>query len=110
MQSVNGKNITLTRGDTFKATVNMTGPDGTAYVPDENDVIRFAMRKDFEDGSTVLIQKVVPNDTLLLTIEHAETAALGIGDYVWDLEITYANGDVDTFIDKGKLKLTEEVS
>lgn len=109
MQSVNGKIITLTKGDTFKATIVLTRPDGTIYTPEDGDTIRFAMKQSWEDQS-VLLERAVPIDTMLLKLDPGDTSQLEVGNYVYDLQLTYSNGDVDTFIDKGTLKLTEEVS
>ena len=108
MQKIYDKSITLTKGDTLKATVTMTRQDGTVYEPEAGDVIRFALKKDYSD-LTCKITKVIPHDTMLLYLEPSDTSTLALGDYVYDIQITYANGDVDTFIDRGKFTLTEEV-
>ena len=108
MQSINGKKITLTKGDTFKAIVTMVDPTGQEYTPQSGDVVRFAMKQDYSDPS-VLVEKTIPNDSLLLTLDSEDTHSLEAGGYVYDIQITYANGDVDTFIDRGILMLTEEV-
>lgn len=85
--SITGTTITLTRGDTFEALVSATKKDGTPYIPVEGDVIRFAM----------------------LMLEPSDTADLNFGKYVYDIQLTKANGKVDTFITKATLKLSEEV-
>ena len=108
MQSVNGKTITLTKGDTFIAMVTITDGDGNIYTPQEGDSIRFAAKQNYEDYSPVIV-KDIPTDTMTLTIESGDTKPLAVGTYVFDVQLTYADGRVDTFIDKGKLKLTEEV-
>lgn len=108
MQKIAGSRITLTRGDTFKATVAMIQPDGEEYKPQEGDTVRFAMKKRYSDAS-VLLEKQIPNDTLLLCLDPEDTKDLNFGSYVYDVELTYANGDVDTFIDRATIELTEEV-
>ena len=108
MQKISGNNITMTKGDTFKAVISMTTKSGSTYTPEEDDVIRFAMKQKYSD-STPLIRKVIPNDTLLLQLDPADTKSLIAGDYVYDIELTYADGSVDTFIDRATLTLTEEV-
>ena len=109
MQTINGKYITLTKGDTLMATVMITSADGTIYTPEDGDSVRFAMKQNYED-SDVLVVRDIPMDTLLLKLEPSDTSALEPGNYVYDIQLTHANGDIDTFIDKGTLKLTEEVS
>ena len=108
MQRINGTNITFTKGDTLKATVTMTKPDGSVYTPQAGDVIRFAMKKEYTDSSPSVV-KIIPNDTLLLKLDPEDTKGLPARKYVYDIQLTYANGDVDTFIDRASLTLTEEV-
>lgn len=108
MQKISGTKIMLTRGDTLKAHVSMIKQDGSEYVPQEGDSIRFAMKKSYSDSS-VLVEKTIPNDTLLLHLEPNDTKLLEFGSYVYDIELTYSNGDVDTFIDRSVFELTEEV-
>lgn len=109
MFKITGNTITLTRGDTLKATVGMRDKDtGDPYVPVAGDVIRFALKKNYEDASPLIV-KIVPNETQLLHLEPSDTKSLPFGNYVYDIEITFANGDVDTFIDKAKFVLEKEV-
>lgn len=108
MYSVNGTNITLTRGDTFKATITATMADGSAYQIESGDQIRFAAKQNYEDSS-VAIEKSIPTDTMLLKLDPVDTKSLDFGSYFYDIQLTKANGEIDTFI-KGKLKLTEEVA
>lgn len=56
-----------------------------------------------------LVVKDIPSDTMLLVLEPEDTKTLPFGKYVYDIQITYADGKVDTFITKGRLRLTEEV-
>lgn len=106
--SVKKTTINLTRGDTLKIQIGLTDANGDPYVPKASDVIRFAMKKDYNDVET-LINKTIPNDTLILTLDPMDTKRLEFGRYVYDIQLTRANGDVDTFITKAVLNLTEEV-
>lgn len=106
MFSVNGTTITLTRGDTFKANIDIS-LGGDAYTPEAGDEIRFAMKQSYSDDEPAILVNI-PVDTMKLVINSEDTKNLEYGTYVYDIQLTYANGDVDTFI-KGKLKLTEEV-
>jgi hypothetical protein len=109
---VEGTTITMTRGDTFRTTVKMyeDAEQTSEYVPKDGDVVRFATKKKFKDTESVIFEEVIPNDTQVLTITPEDTKPMSFGKYVYDIQITYANGDVDTFIDKGTLIITEEVS
>ena len=53
--------------------------------------------------------KDIPIDTMKLILEPADTKTLVFGKYVYDIQLTKATGEVDTFITKGSMKVTEEV-
>lgn len=106
--SINGTTITMTRGDTFVADIVMRDSEGYPVVPSEGDEIRFAMKEDYRDPRP-LLTKDIPISTMQLVIEPEDTADLNFGTYVYDIQLTRADGTVDTFIAKAKLKLTEEV-
>lgn len=106
--SVSGTTITLTRGDTFMALISITKQDGTPYVPNDGDKVRFAMKAKYED-SEPLVNKDVPLDTMTLTLLPEDTKSLAFGKYVYDIQLTKADGTVDTFITKASIKITEEV-
>ena len=105
---VRNNTIFLTRGDTFKAKITITYPNGAVYTPTEGDSIRFALKEDVEDKECLIIRDI-PIDTMLLVINPEDTKELEFGSYVYDLQLTKANGDVDTFITASKFKLTAEV-
>ena len=110
MYVVKKTSITLTRGDTFKALISITDKDGRPYELQEGDVVRFAMKKNYSDpDDQVLINKVIPNETLILTLVPEDTKHLPFGTYVYDIQLTTVGGEVDTFITKASLTLTEEV-
>lgn len=113
--TIKKKSITLTRGDTLRVKVNIE-KDGVEYLPVEGDSVRFALKHPTKtsDGGEYsdkdpLILKTIPTDTMILTLEPSDTKPLHFGDYVYDLEITFADGTVDTFITSAPFKLTEEV-
>ena len=109
MHSLSGYNITLTRGDSLILNLTLT-KNGETYTPDEEDVIRFALKRRYTDeDSAVLINKVIDNETLQLEIEPDDTKSLLMGHtYVYDIELTDSNGRVDTFI-SGTLTIDNEV-
>ncbi len=103
--------IYLTRGDTFEARVEAIRPDSEKaepYIPMEGDSVRFALKCRYEDPMPLLI-KEIPIDTMILILAPEETKSLPFGKYVYDIQMTFANGKRDTFIPKGRLYLTEEV-
>lgn len=106
--SVKKTTITLTRGDTLKVQITLNDEFGQPYRFEEGDSVRFAMKKDYSDTEP-LINKAVPTDTLLLTLVPADTKSLEFGKYVYDIQLSKADGEIDTFITKGTLILSEEV-
>lgn len=107
--SLDGTTIILTKGDTFKRTLTLKEKStGEVYTPVEGDSIRFAAKKKYKDTECAIL-KDIPISIMLLHLAPEDTKDLAVGDYVYDIQITYANGDVDTFIDKAKLTITEEV-
>ena len=112
---INGNEITMTRGDTLMVKVNMK-KDGGIYTPVAGDVVRFAVKhktlkadkSDYTD-ETPLILKDIPIESMILRLDPEDTKPHAFGNYVYDIELTTADGYVDTFNDKEKFKLTEEV-
>lgn len=108
MYKIDGTTITLTRGDSFYGLITLKNQDGTDYVPQEGDVIRFALKRRYWDDKA-LITKTIPNDTLVLHLLPNDTKSLPFGGYVYDCEITFSDGDVDTFINEASFILAPEV-
>lgn len=113
--TISGTDITMTRGDTLKVSVSLT-KDGETYTPVEGDVIRFAVKspKMFCDKGEYVddeprILKEIPYDTMTLVLDPADTKGMEFGTYVYDMEITFADGTVDTFITESKFRLKPEV-
>ena len=100
------KEIELTRGDTLKVKIDVL-INGEAYTPRPEDSLRFAMKTTY-NTSKLLVHKDIPIDTCILHLEPEDTKKLRFGEYVYDIQITFANGDVNTCI-SGKFKLKPEV-
>lgn len=110
MVNISGTTITITRGDTLDALVELFLPDGSPYPIQAGDVIRFALKQKYRDREP-LLRKEIPHDTMNLRLESEETKQFRAGGvpYVYDIEITMEDGTVDTFIERAKLIVTEEV-
>lgn len=107
--SVSGTNIVMTRGDTVKISVTIKYKQTKeSYTPVEGDIIRFSVKKYIHDKEPIFT-KDVPIDTLLLVIDSDDTKDLPFGPYYFDVQLIFANGDVDTFIQNGTLELAYEV-
>jgi uncharacterized membrane protein YkoI len=46
---------------------------------------------------------------MILELEPSDTKILDFGSYVYDIEITFKDGTVDTFITEANFKITPEV-
>ena len=110
MVNINGTTITITRGDTLEALLEILCADGQPYEVRPGDVIRFALKQKYADREPLLL-KEIPHDTLLLRLEAEETKLLTAGwaPYVYDIQLTMEDGTVDTFIDRAEFIVTEEV-
>ena len=110
MVRIKGRTISLTRGDTLDAALEIFYRDGSPYTVQEGDVIRFALKRRYSDREPVIL-KEIPGDTLLLHLESSETKALRAdwAPYAYDIQLTASDGSVDTFIERGKLIVTDEV-
>lgn len=108
MVRLQGTSIIMTRGDTARVQVSISNPDGSEYQPVEGDTVRFAMKESYDDEEP-LVLKDIPTDTMLLTIDPADTKPLPFGKYVYDIELTQTDGTVNTFITKASIVLDEEV-
>jgi len=113
--TVRGTDISMTRGDTASIQISII-QNGSAYTPVEGDVVRFALKhtnmtsgnRQFKD-QTPLITKVIPNSTMILVLAPEDTANLDFGVYTYDIQITFFDGTVDTFIPNATLYLNPEV-
>lgn len=115
MIKVSGTKIQMTRGDTLRVQVNLT-QDGEPYEPQAGDSVRFAMRlaglntAGTEYANPICVDKTIPTDTMILELEPSDTAELGFGKYVYDIEVTFADGSIDTPIASASLTLMPEVA
>lgn len=107
MYNIEGTKITMVRGDTFVASISLNRK-GEPYIPTENDTIRFAAKKNIGDVEPA-IYKEVPIDTMELKLTPADTSRLPFGTYLYDLEIEFEDGGVDTFVHEGQLIILSEV-
>ena len=90
--------IQATKGDTIIMPFVVTNNDGSIYQVQNDDVINFGMKKNYEDAECI-IEKTIDNSTLKLVLEHVDTKNLEVGSYHYDIQITEADGNiVYTFI------------
>lgn len=113
MLKIDGTTIYLTQGDTFDAEIDLKiEKDGECkkYEPEEGDSIRFALKASYSN-TLPLILKNIPTNTMILRLESEETKLIQARamPYVYDIELTQADGTVITFISEAKWYSTNEV-
>jgi hypothetical protein len=104
---IKGTEISIIRGDS--ATINLNIKDKVAneeYVLDSNDIVRFSVKKDIFDND-IIIQKEFHDNQILLT--HEDTKDLEFGEYVYDVELQFQDGQRDTIIPPSRFILLAEV-
>lgn len=104
---IKGTTISIIRGDS--ATINLSIKNRNSdeeYILLDGDIVRFSVKKDISDND-ILIQKTFENNQI--KIEHLDTKNLAFGEYVYDVELQYANGDRDTIISPSKFIILAEV-
>lgn len=102
--------IQLTRGDTARLSVFPTigeGEEKQPYTVKEDDVLIFTVKKKYEDEAAVIEKKITGSTTF--HIEPKDTKGLDFGKYKYDVQLTTADGDNYTFINKKDFIITEEV-
>ena len=98
-------NLAMTRGDTESVTVRCSEP----FV--SGDTVYFTVREDAE--SPIALQIAVtsfPSGDAVIPIYPDDTEPMDFGDYVYDIQVTRANGTVTTLIVPSRFRLNEEVT
>ena len=103
LKIVNNK-IYLVRGDSGAITVTVLNADGSTRVIQPDDEILMTVRA--SPTSEILFQKTGPE----IIIDPTDTASLAFGIYCYDVQITLADGTVDTVIPKNDFVVLEEVT
>jgi len=108
MFKITNNEITITRGDTGRFTLNVLNAQGEPY-DYSSDTVTFTVKKS-TTTSQVLIQKTVLYGQPVI-IEPADTAELNYGKYVFDVQLTTGGGGiVDTVITPTAFVVTPEVT
>ena len=106
-----GTNISMVRGDTEAMTVACT-EDGVARAFVTGDTIYFTVKRS-ESETEKTLQKVITSFTdgkAHIDIAPADTKTLGVRTYVYDIQVTFANGTVKTLIETSTFELRKEVT
>lgn len=104
MFTVDGKDVTISRGDTGSLTVKLTGD-----VPDNNTVALVTLRKDINMIDTVWEKRINVNDGEVVIPLDTEDTDIPWYDYWWDLRLLYQNGDIYTPFPPARFRVCEVV-
>lgn len=99
--------IQLVRGDTFRAKLTLKDKAGKIYTPSADDEVLFTVKRN-ASTQQVLIQVEVFGGIVYL--RPSDTENLPYGTYVYDVQVTLANGDKDTVIKANVFEILPEVT
>ena len=98
-------NILLTRGDTATLNISITDAEGSPYVMQEGDTLKFSIKRIYEQPE-VLLEKTVTEPVVTLVSEDTDSLSFGVYHY----DIVFINAaKVDTIIADKTFTLGYEV-
>lgn len=97
--------ISMIRGDTGIFDVELINADGTPYELADGDTLTFTVKKSPNDRTPLLIKH-----GKRIKIDPADTGNLSFGRYVYDIQLTFQNGYVDTVVPMNQFNLLQEVT
>lgn len=100
--------VYLTRGDSASLVVTIKDLDGNVYTLQTGDELMFTMKVNCETDEAVLSKDITADSTI--TILPSDTENLRYGDYVFDVQLTQAGGEVYTVIPPSILRIAKEVT
>lgn len=103
---ITNNKIRITRGDTgiFEIDILDRVTD-LPYNPESDDVVRFTVKK-----SQYQNKPLIYKEGTQITLDPIDTLNLPYGKYLYDVEITLANGMVQTIIEPNEFEVTSEVT
>lgn len=102
--------IHLTRGDTARFSIGqiVNTVTNTNYTPTADDTVTMTIKKTVLDAAPC-VQLIVPGGEVL-HIKPEDTKAMSFGKYVYDVQLTTADGDVYTIIPPTPFELLKEAT
>lgn len=108
---IEGTKITMIRGDTESLEVSVT-EDGEPRPLVAGDVVHMTVKQRATD-TDIAFQKVIRqfvDGVALINIEHEDTKDLRFGNYVYDIQVTFADSTVKTVVGPAAFVLALEVT
>ena len=107
MFKIDSDRLYITRGDTGRLTVSIRDQNGNKYTPSSDEIIVMTVKKSVGDESS-LFSAQAKDCEIVITPEY--TKSLAFGEYVYDVQITLSNGDINTIIPSNKFIVYGEVT
>lgn len=109
---IRGTDLHMIRGDSETLVIKIEGQDGIPYQLQEGDKVYFTI-KIRANTKEKAIQKIItyfPNNQAIVELEPKDTSNLNFRKYVYDIQLTQANGRVKTIIPLSTFEIMEEVT
>ena len=109
---VSGTNLYVTRGDTGAIRIAVSDAAGESVPLEDGDVIELTVRERLGASEKMLYKKVTEfiDGKALITIQPEDTSNLKFKTYVYDIQLTRANGQVKTIVKPSKFVVGSEVT
>ena len=108
---IDGKNLTITRGDTDNITVTIKENDIQVPLVD-GDTVYLTVKKSIND-KVIILQKIITAFTegsAFITINPIDTDDLAFSDYVYDIQLTKVDGTITTLVTPNTFTIGGEVT
>lgn len=104
----NGR-IYLTKGDSATINLDIQTAEGKVFTPNGGDKILFTVRNGYKkkDCAEYEFQLEIQNGILKIKPEHTDN--MEYGRYVYDVQVSFSSGDIDTVL-IGEIYITAEVT
>lgn len=100
-----GPTITLTRGDYASFHIDIYDQNREIYELQEDDIVVFTVKR-----NTRTKDAIIRKDGIDIEIFPSDTSDVSYGTYSYDVQLTSADGHVDTFIGPADFIIAEEVT
>ncbi|MGI6227229.1 MAG: hypothetical protein ACOYJ1_13345 [Peptococcales bacterium] len=109
---IEGTNLSMIRGDTEVIEVACQDSEGTPVSFENGDTIYFTVKVNTNTVSKVLQKEITEfvDGVAYIQIEHEDTNKLPYLTFVYDIQLTRADGTVKTIIPPSKFTILEEVT
>lgn len=109
---VTGTNIYITRGDSESLSVALQSTDGFAAPLTAGDKVYLTIKENINTADKILqfVVKEFVDGKAIINILPSDTAALDYGVYVYDIQVTLADGTKRTIVRPSNFEIGGEVT